>query len=247
MVVDTPSDLPSRGPFLAATATAAVMAAAVIASGLASAHSPNPCAPLLDHVPALRARPGNLIRENIAARQQNLSSLRSLAMVQRFTRAGVLVPVPQQTKGYVVAMVRPGLRVTRPWTKRFIDQISRAFHARFRMPLKITSLTRTVPTQRALRRKNGNAAPSNGHIRSTHLTGAAVDISKRPLGAPQVRWLRVVLQRLATGRLLSAVEEFLQPHFHVLVFRAYDRYPAARRAALFRPPCREDPGASRAR
>jgi hypothetical protein len=223
------------------------MAATIIAAGPASAKSPAPCVLLPDHASALRARPGNLIRENIAARRQKLSSLPSLAVVQRFTRAGLLVPVPLKTKAYVVARIRPELRVARPWTKRFIDQLSREFHASFKTRLKITSLTRTAVTQRALRRWNGNAAPSLGHVRSTHLTGAAVDISMRPLGAPHVRWLRVVLQRLAGRRLLSAIEEFAQPHFHVLVFRAYDRYPATRRAALFRPPCRDGRGASRAR
>jgi hypothetical protein len=36
-------------------------------------------------------------------------------------------------------------------------------------------------TQRALRRINGNAAPAHRSLRSTHLTGAATDISRRSL------------------------------------------------------------------
>jgi hypothetical protein len=61
-------------------------------------------------------------------------------------------------------------------------------------------------------------------VRSTHLTGASVDVSKQPLSVAEIRWLRVVLSRLADRGVLHAVEEFVQPHFHVMVFRQYEAY-----------------------
>jgi hypothetical protein len=196
-----------------------------------------PCGRVPVHALALRATAGNLVRENAAVRRQKLSWLRDVAMVRRFTRSGLLAPVPARTTTYRVVDVTPALRVARPWTKRFIEQVGRAFRARFGASLRITSLTRPAVTQQALRRINGNAAPAHGPLRSTHLTGAAVDISKRSLGEPHVRWFRVVLRRLAGRGLLSAVEEFAHPHFHVLVFRALASYPPARLSALLRTTC----------
>lgn len=201
------------------------------------AHAVSPCVRFPAHALALRATAGNLVRENAAARRQGLSWLRDVAMVRRFTRSGLLAPVPARTGTYWVASMTPALRVVRPWTKRFIEQVSRAFRARFGAQLKLTSLTRPAVTQDALRRINGNAAPARGPLRSTHLTGAAVDISKHSFGEPHVRWFRVVLQRLAARGLLSAIEEFEQPHFHVLVFRALSDYPSARLSALLGSTC----------
>jgi len=177
----------------------------------------------LDGTP-LPADPGDLRAENRAADRQKLSRVRNLSTVRRFVQAGLLVRIAAQTRTYWVEGVQPPLRVARPWTKRFIEQLGHAFHSLHDERLKITSLTRTVHVQRALRRHNGNAAPARGMLRSTHLTGASVDISKAPLKERQVGWLRVVLRRLERRRLLRATEEFQQPHFHVMVHRRYLTY-----------------------
>lgn len=172
----------------------------------------------------LPATSGDLRKENREADRQSLSRMRSLGMVRRFVSAGLLVAVPEETRTYFVESVAEPLRVARPWTKRFVEQLASASHALFGERLKITSLTRTVRVQRALRHRNGNAAPARGVLRSTHLTGASVDISKAHLADQQVAWLRVVLRRLERRRLLHAVEEFQHPHFHVMVHRSYLTY-----------------------
>lgn len=100
-------------------------------------------------------------------------------------------------------------------------------HEIFGTKLKITSLIRTVATQRSLRSRNGNAAPARGESRSTHLTGASVDISKHPHSKREIYWLRQVLRRLTRQGFLHAIEEFHQPHFHVMVFRRYRSYARA--------------------
>ncbi|HEV8617539.1 MAG TPA: DUF5715 family protein [Methylomirabilota bacterium] len=202
-----------------------------------TAHVAEACAGVADAATPLRARRDNLVRENTVADRQRLSRLRALVVVRRFVRARLLVPLPARTNVYRVAGVDPALRVTRPWTKRFVEQLGRGFHGRFGAPLKITSLTRTAATQRALRRVNTNAAAAHGRLRSTHLTGAAVDISTRPLGQREVRWLRVVLRRLAAQRVLSAIEEVAQPHFHVLVFRRYGREGREHVRGVLESPC----------
>lgn len=186
---------------------------------------------------ALRAGPGYLVSENAAANRARLSRIPDLRTVRRFVRAKRLVPVPARTRTYEVVGVRPALRVARPWTVRFVKHLAQAFHARFRGTLRITSLTRTADVQRALRTTNGNAAPAEGRLRSTHLTGATVDISKRPMQLHEVQWLRAALGRLAKRELVSAIEEFAQPHFHVMVFPAYGKAIRRNIIALLRGGC----------
>lgn len=182
--------------------------------------------------PSLRAAPGNLLRENHAADRQRLSRIGDRRTLRRFVRAGLLIPMPAVTRTYRVSGVPATLRVARPWTKRFVEQLAAGLHELFGRPLKVTSLTRTAVVQRRLARVNGNAAPAEGVRRSTHLTGAAVDLSARDLSAREVAWLHQVLRRLATRRLLLAIEEFQQSHFHVLVFRNYLRYARTLRSPI---------------
>lgn len=180
----------------------------------------------------LRAKPGALRRENAAAARDRLSRLASRRMLTRFRRARLLVSLPGSTGTYYVSGVPASLRVARPWTRRFVEQLAAAKHRFFGSPLRITGLTRTRVYQQALIATNANAAPARGRIQSTHLTGASVDISKRLLSDPEIHWLRTVLRRLTADGLVHAVEEFRQPHFHVLVRKRYGAYARALRSPL---------------
>ena len=171
----------------------------------------------------LRARVGNLLRENAAATQDGLSRLATHRRLTRFRRAGLLVPIPASGGAYYVSGVPEPFRVARPWTKRFIEQLAAAKRRSFGTPLRITGLTRTQAYQEALGMTNGNAAPAHGDSRSTHLTGASVDISKRRLPLREIKWLRAVLRQLTVDGLVLAIEEFRQPHFHVLVRKRFGR------------------------
>lgn len=175
----------------------------------------------------LPASPGQLRRENAAADRERLSRMRNRGMVDRFVRARLLVPVAARGPAHRVEGVPQWLRVARPWTRLFIAQLGDAMVELFGTPLKVTSLTRTVGVQRSLAAWNGNAAPALGPTRSTHLTGASVDLSKVPHSEAELQWLRVVLRRLTRRGLVSAIEEFAQPHFHVMVFRRYAAYGRA--------------------
>lgn len=172
----------------------------------------------------LTASPGHLYFENATADRLGLSRIRDRRMLRRFVLARLLLPFPRETHTFWVAGVPDELRVTRPWTKRFIEQLAAGLHGLFGTRLKVTSLTRTVHVQRALATWNDNAAPADGRIRSTHLTGASVDLSKQPLTDPEVVWLRLVLHRLTRQRVLTAIEELQQAHFHVFVFKQYTAY-----------------------
>ena len=131
--------------------------------------------------------------QNARANDFNLSRMRNRAMIQRFHRAGLLVRVPSHTRFYYLHFIPAAYRYLRPWTKLFLDRLSREYHARFGQRLRVTSLVRTVALQRRLDRRNSNAAAATGPYRSSHLTGATLDISKRFMNPRGQRWMRRVL------------------------------------------------------
>ncbi|HWC05083.1 MAG TPA: DUF5715 family protein [Methylomirabilota bacterium] len=186
----------------------------------------------LDSSP-LPASPGNLYRENAAANRQRLSRLRTREHLDRFVRAGLLVPVAAERRGVHASGVPAWRRVARPWTRLFLHQVGHALHDLFGgARLRVTALTRTEAVQEALLVGNGNAAPAHGPRRSSHLTGASVDLSKVEHSVVERAWLRLVLARLADRGVVNSIEEFVQPHFHVMVFRRYADYARRLRSPL---------------
>lgn len=168
--------------------------------------------------------------QNRRADADDLSRMSDLAMIKRFRANGYLVPVPISTRYYYVHGIPSDYRYLRPWTKLFLDRLSRQHYAKFKRKLRVTSLVRTVAYQRALARRNSNAAAFSGPSRSSHLTGATLDISKRNLTSGSISWMRHVLYSLREKRYLYAIEEFRQPTFHVMVFRSYQDYVKGREA-----------------
>ncbi len=177
----------------------------------------------------LAARLSSQAVQNARADAFHLSRLRDLAMVQKFHADGLLVSVPSSTSYYYLDNVPADYRYLRPWSKLFLDQLSRDYYARFRQPLRITSLLRTVQFQRRLARINPNAADAIGADRSSHLTGATLDISKHFMDRRGQLWMRRYLLRMKREGYLYAVEEFQEPCFHVMVYPTYRQ--SARRPA----------------
>ena len=162
--------------------------------------------------------------QNRRADAEHLSRMIDPAMVLRFRRAGLLLRVPASTSWYYLHRIPVSLRYLRPWARLFLTRVSREYHARFGRRLRVTGLLRTVRYQRRLSGWNANAAAASGPDRSSHLTGATLDISKRFMPAPRQRWMRRVLSQLRDRHVLYAIEEFHQPCFHVMVFRSYTAY-----------------------
>ncbi len=169
--------------------------------------------------------------QNAQADAYHLARMRNRAMIVEFVEEGYLVSVRPQTRSYYLHGVPPAYRYLRPWSKRFLDRISNDYHANFHQPLRVTSLVRTVAMQRRLAHRNPNAADATGDDRSSHLTGATLDISKHSMSWREKKWLRRELIELQKAGYLYAVEEFHQPCFHVMVFPNYRDYapnPATR-------------------
>ena len=177
---------------------------------------------------ALRATSQSQTDQNRLADEDHLSRMQDKAMVQRWTRLQLLVPVKEKTRDYYLHAVPSDYRYLRPWAHTFLQRISNQFRSRFGRPMRVTSLLRTVSYQKSLARRNGNAAPSTGPKASVHLTGACLDLSKKGMTRAQQAWVRNVLLNLRTKGYLYAIEEFTQPTFHVLVNRRYDEFVAQR-------------------
>jgi hypothetical protein len=162
--------------------------------------------------------------QNRHADADDLSRMAGRSMILRFHRLGYLERLPVSTPTYYLRSIPFQYRYLRPWSKLFLERLSRQFHPRFGKRLRVTSLVRTVALQRALARRNRNAAPAFGMSRSTHLTGATLDISKVYMTGREKRWMRQVLYSLMRQEYLYAIEEFRQPTFHIMVYRSYLDY-----------------------
>jgi len=172
----------------------------------------------------LVANASSQAEQNAQADADDLSRMRNRAMIRRFAKNGYLVPLPSRTRFYYLHGIPASNRYSRPWTRLFLDRLSRQFYARFKKPLRVTSVVRTAAQQTRLARNNGNAADASGPERSSHLTGATLDISKRFMTRSARNWMRDVLYSLREQGYLFAVEEFEQPTFHIMVYRDYLGY-----------------------
>ena len=204
-------------------------------------------------------RPGDTL-DAIARRHgtsvEDLRGLNRLAprAVPRLRRI-LMLPAVAALRGGRLDLSRPPLiagphRLSRESAAAGRDRLSRmgnlATVERFRRSGLLVDVPLRTPTYRvdgvdprlrALIRTNPSAAPAAGPVQSTHLTGAAVDISKRALSEREVAWLRTVIARLEARRLIHAVEEFGEPHFHVLIRRAYAPYARTLGSAILTGGC----------
>ncbi len=155
---------------------------------------------------SLRATTSSPVIQNEAADDDHLSRMDDSEMIARWVRLELLHEVPAKSNDYYLHSVLNENRYLRPWAKLFLDRLSDQFRARFGKPLRVTSLLRTAHYQRRLQGRNGNAASATGPKRSSHLTGASMDISKKGLTQRERDWIRRVLSSLRSKGYLYAIE-----------------------------------------
>ncbi len=135
--------------------------------------------------------------------------------------SGDLVALPASGGLVIDSRLPLNRRYCRPWTARFLTDLSRAHEKAFGSPLQLTSAVRTVEFQRHLARYNGNAAPAYGDTASPHLTGEAIDLGKKGMSRHEIAWMRSVLGKLQANGKLDVEEEFEQACFHISVYKTY--------------------------
>lgn len=193
------------------------------------------CGSLLCPVPlraaSLKGSKASKERQNQEADREGLARVRNNKDLIRLERSGLLVALPEDGAVRVDERLAPERRWCRPWTALFLRNIGRAYFAEFHQPIKVDSAVRTVAYQRRLRRWNANAASAYGKRRSSHLTGATVDIATKNMSRAELAWMRRWLLFLESRGYIEAVQEHWQPCFHIMVF---DTYPGAVQEARIR-------------
>lgn len=162
------------------------------------------------HGQSLRGGTVSLDRQERQAREHDFTYLTSPAQVERFVKAGYLVPVRANRNFDLHAVSFP---YARPETRLFVQRLSAQYRRACGEKLVVTSLTR--PTSRQ---------PYNASSRSVHPTGMAIDIRRSSSRACRL-WLESVLLSLEKNRVLEVTRERRPPHYHVAIFpRPYARY-----------------------
>jgi hypothetical protein len=169
----------------------------------------------------LRGSLESLIRQNEKTNADNLERIEDEADLEARIASGQLVKVPESAGLTVNPELPVNRRYCRPWTAAFLTDLAHAHEAQFHRPFEVSSAVRTVQYQKHLVRTNGNAAPAEGDIASPHLTGAAVDISKRDLSRSEIYWMRDRLNSLEAEGKIDVEEEFRQSCFHITVYKSY--------------------------
>jgi len=165
---------------------------------------------------SLRGSPASQRQQHTEALYEELMKVSGERVLASLVRSGSLVPLPQNRELRVDPKLRSAYRYVVPWTRQFLQDLAAEHYAAFKAPLEVTSAVRTLAYQRRLRTRNANAA-----AQSSHVYGATVDVAKNRLSANQVAWLRSRLATLEGAGLIEATEEFRQPCFHIMVFKAY--------------------------
>ncbi len=167
-----------------------------------------------------------LVHQNIIADVEGLSRIQDDAQLSAMVHSGDLVALPASSGLEIDPRLPLNRRYCRPWTAKFLSNLSRAHQDVFGRPLQLTSAVRTVSFQRHLARYNGNAAPTAGDTASPHLTGQAIDLGKKGMSLQEIAWMRAVLGQLQASGKLDVEEEFEQACFHISVYKTYSPHSA---------------------
>ncbi len=196
----------------------------------------------------LKGSPEKLAEQNRVADDYDLTRMTSPREVRRLVKSGYLVQIPRRGYGYYIDRRlgrgyarRDVLYYARPYVKAFLQREGEHYADRFDgAALKVSSLVRTEGYQERLRTRNVNAAPGDDDdTRSPHLTGAAVDISKKGMSRRQLTWMRDHLVALQEMGWVIATEEMATNAFHVFVEPDFGK---SARTAQDRPPTRDHSG-----
>jgi len=159
---------------------------------------------------SLRGSAASLTRQNRQAQAHNFSYLNRPADIERFVRAGLLVPIRGNGDFELAGVSFP---YARPGVKLFLERLGRQYRAACGEALVVTSLVRPTSHQ-----------PRNASDRSVHPTGMAIDL-RRPRNPSCRQWLERVLLQLEGQGVLDATHERRPPHYHVALFpKPYLRY-----------------------
>jgi hypothetical protein len=173
----------------------------------------------------------SLLLQNEEIDRLNLPRIHDDKQLERLKLSGDLVPIVPSESLRIQPSLEPMRRYCRPWTREFLEDLSAAYYNEFHEQIQVNSAVRTVLVQKKLRRHNRNAAPESGETASSHLAGLTVDLQRRGMSKPQVKWVEEYLRPLKELGLIEPEEERRQWCFHVMVGGGYSEWRRSKMVA----------------
>lgn len=104
--------------------------------------------------------------------------------------------------------------------KPILEKLAAKYHAEFKRPLRVTSLTRSMEYQLLLNRSNENSYKVRGAgALPPHTSGCAFDLARKHMDVDEQNFMIRELERMELGGELNAIIEFnVNACFHVFIF-----------------------------
>jgi len=188
--------------------------------------------------PVFRPSRDSLLRQNEEIDRLELPRIQDDAELEQLKANEELVPIVAGQTLRFDPRLDPDRRYCRPWTRDFVEDLSKAYFEAFGAQIQVNSAVRTVKIQKKLRRHNRNAAPEKGELASSHLAGTTVDLQRRGMTPQQIAWMQKYMMPLKELGLIEPEEERRQWVFHVMVSNKYaqtreDKPAVAEQAPVF--------------
>lgn len=164
------------------------------------------------HGATLKGSRASLLQQQKVARQHDYTLLKNKTHVQKFVRAGLLIPIPGNRNYALKDVSHP---YGRPEMKAFVERLAAGYRSACGERLVVTSITRPASEQ-----------PRNASPFSVHPTGMALDL-RIPAKTSCRNFLESRLLRLERENVLDATRENRPPHYHVALYpSAYRKFVA---------------------
>lgn len=174
--------------------------------------------------PLFRPTHDSLLRQNEEIDRLQLPRIVNDEQLEELKASGELVPIEASETLRIEPSLDPSRRYSRVWTRDFVEDLSEVYYSRFHDQIQLNSAVRTVKVQNKLRRRNRNAAPSEGETASSHLAGITVDLQRRGMSKDEIRFVEYYLFYLRALGLVEPEEERRHWCFHVMVSDRYDEW-----------------------
>jgi hypothetical protein len=171
--------------------------------------------------PVFRPSRESLLLQNAEVDRMELPRIQDDYELESLKSKGDLVEINASEHLRFDPRLDPDRRYCRPWTRDFVEDLSKAYFEAFGTQIQVNSAVRTVKIQKKLRRHNRNAAPEKGELASSHLAGTTVDLQRRGMTPVQIKWMQQYMMPLKELGLIEPEEERRQWVFHVMVSDKY--------------------------
>lgn len=111
------------------------------------------------------------------------------------------------------------LRMFNPNSKKLFEQITAAYYEKFKVPLRVTSMMRSMDYQRALNSVNGNSYRVRPGTVPPHTTGCTFDVGRNNLPTDAQNFLIETLSALERqGKIDTLIEGNVNACLHTMIY-----------------------------